>query len=267
LKRKAASAEAAESSYRLRTAIASLKVDVDRLDDLVKKEDKRKGKKRMDEEELKTRRELVQLCNQHVTEVEELETRRFLDKIGAERSELMKQSDGESEGKPRTRISTSERRAYGQEGEMEEKDSSRKALFGGRNRTKSTWLMPNRILEGAKVETDPFKSDLPDIDLEQDFQEMNLNNKVIENDLSDIGKGVRQLRGLANDMGKELDGQNDQIRDLEKGLGKVMDNVETINIKMKHTVDAVMAGPKFMVNCILLCVILALVVFIVAMFK
>jgi t-SNARE complex subunit (syntaxin) len=96
---------------------------------------------------------------------------------------------------------------------------------------------------------------------------MNTNNKMIDNDLQDIGKGVRQLRGLANDMGKELDTQNDQIRDLEKGLGKVLDNVDTINVKMKNTVDKVMKGSKFMVNCILLCVILALVVFIVAMFK
>jgi t-SNARE complex subunit (syntaxin) len=96
---------------------------------------------------------------------------------------------------------------------------------------------------------------------------MNTNNKLIDNDLEDIGKGVTQLRGLANDMGKELDTQNDQIRDLEKGLGNVMDNVDTINIKMKNTVEKVMAGGAFMRNCILICVILALVAFIATLFK
>jgi hypothetical protein len=89
----------------------------------------------MDEEELRIRREVVQLCSQHISEVEELETRRFLDKIGADRSELLKQSDSESDGERTSKTSKpTARREYGQEGE---KDPTRKALFEGRKKTKS----------------------------------------------------------------------------------------------------------------------------------
>lgn len=117
--------------------VKALKVDSERMEELVRAEEKKKkGKKgRLDDEEIKLRREVVELCKQHITEVEDLEQRRFAEKLGADRGELLKGSDSEG-GSPKSKKSE-KRRPYGQEGEMEEKNSNRKALFDGKKKGKS----------------------------------------------------------------------------------------------------------------------------------
>lgn len=84
---------------------------------------------------------------------------------------------------------------------------------------------------------------------------------------------MSKLRDIAIQMGNELDKQKDDLDRLEKGVDKATDHVDNINVALKNTVEKastkliqVMAGDRFMVNAILLCVILALGAFIVTRF-
>jgi hypothetical protein len=90
---------------------------------------------------------------------------------------------------------------------------------------------------GAK-ENDPFQSNLPEID-DDDFKAMKEKDKMINEDMEEIGKGVSQLKEIAINMGKELDHQNDQLVDLEKNVDKAMDNLDNVNVKMKKVLDGV----------------------------
>lgn len=49
---------------------------------------------------------------------------------------------------------------------------------------------------------DPFASELPDIDAENDMKEMKERDKQIDQDVNQIGEGVKRLRDIAIDMGQ-----------------------------------------------------------------
>lgn len=99
--------------------------------------------------------------------------------------------------------------------------------------------LANKKAAVNKDEPDPFQSNLPEIDVEEDFKQMNERNQIIDKELEDISVGVSKLKEIANDMNKELDDQNDALRDLEKGVDKVLDDVDNVNIKLKRIVDTV----------------------------
>jgi len=41
-----------------------------------------------------------------------------------------------------------------------------------------------------------------------------------------------------------------------------MEHMDNVNIRLKKSITGVMAGDKFLVNCVLLCVLLALIAYI-----
>ncbi|RKO99199.1 hypothetical protein CXG81DRAFT_14834 [Caulochytrium protostelioides] len=107
---------------------------------------------------------------------------------------------------------------------------------------------------------------LPDIDVEEDFKRLNEGNKQIDATLDQIGNGVAQLKAVANAMTLEVDRQNEQIDEIEKGVNKALDHVDNVNIKMKKTLDGVMKGDRFIVNCVMLCILLAFIGYISSQF-
>ncbi|KAJ3092779.1 hypothetical protein HK102_003042 [Quaeritorhiza haematococci] len=254
LQRSGTTTETAEASYRARTMIRNLKEDTQRLDEIVTKEEKKKGKRKVEEDELVRRREIVQLCFQHIEECENLEKRRFNEKAGVDRLELLRGSVTSSGGP---------RRPYGitSDGDGVETNADRAALFEGAANARA------RKKADEDGGADPFlNSNLPDIDVDEDFEKLNERNKMIDQDLEDIEHGVKKLKELAQDMNQELDKQNEALKDLEKGVDQALDEVDNVNIKLKRALDHMMKGDRFMVNCILLCIILALVAFIASIF-
>ncbi|KAI8590743.1 hypothetical protein BDZ88DRAFT_446240 [Geranomyces variabilis] len=223
--------ESAEKSYRIRVAIRALKEQSARLAELVAKEERKKKKDPEGVAHLAQRKEILELCQKHIEECENLEKRKFNDAFVAERTEL---------------LSGGSRTAGGAKGKKGKKGAA------------------------ADEETpppDPFThSELPDIDVEEDFKRIGERNKLIDNDLDQIGAGVARLKDLANDMGNELDRQNDVLDDIEKGVDSALDRVDNLNVKMRKAVDGMMKGDRFMVNCVMMCVILALVAFIASQF-
>jgi hypothetical protein len=63
-----------------------------------------------------------------------------------------------------------------------------------------------------------------------------------------------------------LDGQNQKLEAIDKKVESALDHTDNLNIALKKSLDGAMKGDKFMVNCILMCVLLALVAFISAQF-
>ncbi|KAJ3391206.1 hypothetical protein HDU92_009161 [Lobulomyces angularis] len=256
IQRHGTSSETAEASYHVRILLRSINEDITRLKALYEKDEKKKGKKRLPEDELKARKEIVELCGQHLAECDDMEKRRFLEKNGVDRSELLQGGTGVS-------TAVQVRRPYGTDFSQEkmEVNDTRKALFEG-----TTDKGRKKKADQELVTDDPFVSKLPEIDVEEDFKLMNEKNKLIDKDLEDIGFGVQKLKEIAQGMNQELDAQNDALRDLEKDVDKALDGVDNINIRLKQVVDKMMTGDRFMINCILLCVILGLVAFIASIF-
>lgn len=125
IKRSGTSSETAEASYHIRVMTRQLKEDVTKMNEIMIREEKKRGKKRLADEELGVRREIISLCNQHIQECEELEKRRFADKEGIDRAELL-QEPAQAAG-----ISVDgKRRPYGAQ-EKPESNEVRRALFEG----------------------------------------------------------------------------------------------------------------------------------------
>ncbi|TPX63277.1 hypothetical protein SpCBS45565_g06733 [Spizellomyces sp. 'palustris'] len=220
--------ESAEKSYRIRVAIRGVKEGVARMGEIVAKEERKKKKDPESVQRLTHRREILELAQKHIEEVENLEKRKF--------------NDGYTE--------------------------ARVELLAGNRGNPAYRARPNK---GAPVDEDsvpdPFTTtELPDIDVEEDLKRIGERNKMIDQDLDDIGAGVARLKDIANDLGNELDRQNDVLDEIERGVDTALDKVDNLNIKMRKAVDGVMKGDRFMVNCVLMCVVLALVAFIAGQF-
>lgn len=117
------------------------------------------------------------------------------------------------------------------------------------------------------LKSNPYtSSEIPDIDVEEDLKLIKSRNKQIDNELEDISQGVKRLKDLASDMNNELERQNDGLADIDRKVEKVLDHMDNVNVKMKKTVEGLMKGDRFLMNCILLCVLLSLVGYIVSNF-
>ena len=139
---------------------------------------------------------------------------------------------------------------------------------------------PNLVGMGKSQDNPPdyFSSELPDIDAEEDLKAIkNRDQEIVimikqDNDVKDLGVGVQKLRDIAIDMGQviiinqELDQQIEDLDRIDRKVETALDHVDNINVSLKKAVDGVMKGDKFMVNCILLCVILALAAYVSTQF-
>ena len=76
--------EVAKSSFRIRARIKQMKEDASRLATLHRQDTKFKK----DESIQKGREEIISLVHKHIEEIEQLEKKRVMDKMGTERSAL-----------------------------------------------------------------------------------------------------------------------------------------------------------------------------------
>ena len=111
------------------------------------------------------RKDTVELCSQHIEELEALEKRRYNEKAGIDREDLLKTEPGAGSSGPRRPYGAPEEGRGGG-------NADRKALFEGASSGKK------------KKEDDPFKSNLPAIDddtelVNEDFRRMNERNEQI----------------------------------------------------------------------------------------
>ncbi|KAJ3331278.1 hypothetical protein HDU76_003613 [Blyttiomyces sp. JEL0837] len=202
--------ETAEQSYRIRIMIRGLKDGSARMQEIINKEQK-KMKKAKDQEKIEKfeqRKEVLDLTLKHIEEVENLEKRRFNEGYAIDRAELM------AGGKAGGGGGVGGHKGVGTYG----------GNYGDQN-------------QGDQGD-DPFmNSALPDIDVEEDFKNINERNQQIDEDLDQIGAGVAKLKELATNMGNELDRQNEDLDEVDHKVNKALDHVDNVNVTMRRVVD------------------------------
>ncbi|KAJ3369842.1 hypothetical protein GGF31_004914 [Allomyces arbusculus] len=232
--------ETAELSFKVRSHLKTIKEEIAQLDAIVKKAEKKlKGKNKPDLQEIiDSRKEIVKLCQSHLEECENLDKARFNDKMAADRVNLF--SGGTTPGA-----------------------SPSKLNFGQFNKTGA--VNPSSALGGGALGGSPTSNapaELPDIEVAEDLALIRQRNMDIDQELDEIGAGVQVLKQIAIQMGEEVDKQNEMLDKIDTKVDKAQEHLVSVNMKMKEALDGVMKGDKFLVNCVLLCVLLALIAYI-----
>ena len=66
------------------------------------------------------------------------------------------------------------------------------------------------------------------------------------------------LKEIAQGMNRELDNQNELLEKIENRVANANTKLENINVRMKNSIEKVMKGDRFLVNCILLVILLSI---------
>ncbi|KAI9225160.1 hypothetical protein BC828DRAFT_371701 [Blastocladiella britannica] len=238
--------ETAQLSFKIRTMLKSVKDDIALLDANVKKSEKKiKGKNKPDLQEIvDSRKEIVKLCQSHLEECENLDRERFNDKVSGDRANLFASS-----GSP-----TSAGAAPS--------SALKFNKFGAAAAAASGIPPPVPSSPGSANAGGP--QELPDIEVAEDLALIRKRNMDIDAELNEISAGVAAIKQIAIQMGDELDKQNDMLDTIDAKVDKANEHVAKVNEKMKVALDGVMKGDKFLVNCVLLCILLALIAYIVS---
>jgi hypothetical protein len=69
---------------------------------------------------------------------------------------------------------------------------------------------------------------------------------------------VGNLKEIAQGMNRELDNQNELLEKIENWVVNANTKLENINVRMKNSIEKVMKGDRFLVNCILLVILLSI---------
>jgi len=113
----------------------------------------------------------------------------------------------------------------------------------------------NRLTDAAIA-----PSKLPDIDDPQ-FQVLRDNDALISAKLELVLTNVKTLGAMADEMGKELDKQEQIIDVLNTKADNVQDKMENLNKRMKKTLDSVRTCDRFIIDFICIVIILALALY------
>ncbi|KAI9189598.1 hypothetical protein H9P43_001031 [Blastocladiella emersonii ATCC 22665] len=231
--------ETAEMSFKIRSQLKAIKEDITVLDGIVKKAEKKiKGKNKPDLQEiLDSRKEIVQLCNQHLEECENLDRARFNDKLAGDRANLFVSSGIGGATSPSS------------------------ALKFNKFAAGASSVSPGMAPPGPGGASSGSQ-ELPDIEVAEDLALIRQRNMDIDQELDEISAGVQVIKQIAIQMGDELDKQNEMLDTIDAKVDKANEHVQNVNLKMKEALDGVMKGDKFLVNCVLLCILLALIAYI-----
>lgn len=101
-------------------------------------------------------------------------------------------------------------------------------------------------------------SSLPDIDDDR-FIMLKKEDQRLDEKLDQIAEGVQVLKGIAKDMGKEIELQSVMIDDLEQHVDKTTANLKNLNKRLKDQLDNVRSCDRFVLDFICIILILGVV--------
>lgn len=240
--------ETAEMSFKIRSMLKGIKDDIQTMDSLVKKAEKKiKGKNKPDLQEIiDSRKEIVKLCYQHLEECENLDKARFNDKMAGDRVNLFS-GGGVSPSSGPSRLDFNKFKAGGPGA------PGAPGGFGG----------PGGMNGGSGGGGGGgMGQELPDIEVQEDLALIRQRNMDIDQELDEIAAGVQVVKQIAIQMGEEVEKQNDMLTEIETKVDHAHEHVQLVNMRMKEALDGVMKGDKFLVNCVLICILLGLVAYI-----
>ena len=113
--------------------------------------------------------------------------------------------------------------------------------------------------DSSDQQQEAVPASLPDIDDDgRRFAILKQRDQEIDADLADVGRGVAVLREIAVEMGGEIEVQGAIMDDIDKKVDKNMAKVESLNKRLKRTIEGVRSGNRFAVDFICCLVVLAL---------
>jgi len=188
----------------IRNGLKEVIKETDQLEAMQKREEERIEKRKLqkkevlpeEEEEIEHRKEIVDLCRQHVEECKRLE----------------------------------------------------KQVRGG----------PGYSFSEPTTNDGPVISSLPDIDGDEGFQLLRMNDAQIDEKLDHVSRGVANLKGMAEEMGKEIEMQGMMIDQVTNRVEEANAKLINLNKRLKKTLEGFRKADRFCIDLILLVIILAL---------
>lgn len=107
----------------------------------------------------------------------------------------------------------------------------------------------------SETSDDKYVGGIPDIDDPQ-FEELRMIDKQIDDNLDEILIGVNHLKNIAQDIGSEIDRQNEIISNIEDQTDRVRSNLGGVNERLKSVLRKVRGPREFFCDC--LCCLLIL---------
>jgi len=101
-------------------------------------------------------------------------------------------------------------------------------------------------------------TELPDIEGDEGFALLRKNDALIDQKLDIAAEGVRVIKELATEMGKEIQTQGVMMEEIENKVDRTQAHLDNLNRRLKKTLDKVRKGDRFILDFILLVILLAL---------
>jgi len=106
---------------------------------------------------------------------------------------------------------------------------------------------------------------LPDID--EGLRKLEQKNIIIDGQLEELEQGVLALNNLATQMGDHVEQQNVMIDDITSTAEKAAAHLRETNTRLKNALDKVRKPDRFIIDCILIIVLLAIATYIYEQLK
>eukprot|EP00033_Pygsuia_biforma_P001369 GCRY01001550.1.p1 GENE.GCRY01001550.1~~GCRY01001550.1.p1 ORF type:complete len:272 (-),score=70.59 GCRY01001550.1:57-872(-) len=114
----------------------------------------------------------------------------------------------------------------------------------------------------AAAARDPIQTDLPPIEVQEGLAMLQERNEEIDQGLDELHDGVKVLKTMAGDMGRELELQDVMITDITNDVDHATEHLRNINRKMRKALDKARKGDKLILDIILLTVLLGIIAYI-----
>jgi len=101
-------------------------------------------------------------------------------------------------------------------------------------------------------------TELPDIEGDEGFQLLRKNDALIDHKLDIAAEGVRVIKELATEMGKEIQTQGVMMAEIEDKVDRTQAHLDNLNRRLKKTLENVRKGDRFILDFILLIIVLGL---------
>eukprot|EP00884_Botryococcus_braunii_P019043 jgi/Botrbrau1/5822/Bobra.0366s0008.1 len=98
-------------------------------------------------------------------------------------------------------------------------------------------------------------------------QDWEVSKKKQDKALDNIEKGITTLKGIGEAMGEELRHQNILADEIESKMDKVTGDLKNNNMKLKGLLTKMRSSRNFCLDAVLICIILGLAAYLVAMFR
>jgi len=114
--------------------------------------------------------------------------------------------------------------------------------------------------------SNPTITELPDIPVEG-FQILKENDKKINNILDDMSGTLIELKEISLNMKTEVELQGVMLDKTTIKVDSNIEQLETLNMKMRKALESIRKGNRFIIDLILLCVVLGIGGYIYSLFK